>query len=91
MAILTMYSAPKALNWSKLRRSWMPAAGGPAFNLDNGTPPTEGSPKSVGQSGAPTQLVHRDTLLINPVALWRGVLLRYRSSLLARHCRRPAW
>ena len=76
----TMSSAPNALNWSMLRRGWYRDERGSPFNFANGRPAAAGSPKSVGQSGAVTQFVHTDTPLINPVATWRGELLRYRSS-----------
>ena len=76
----TMSSAPNALSWSILRRGWYPVERGSPFKLANGRPAAAGSPKSVGQSRAPTQFVHTDTPLINPVATWRGEPLRYRSS-----------
>ena len=76
----TMSSAPNALSWSMLRRGRYPDDRGSPFNFANGRPAAAGSPNSVGQSGAPTQFVHTDTPLINPVATWRGELLGYRSS-----------
>ena len=76
----TMSYAPNTLTWSMLRRGRYPAERGSSFNFANGRPAAAGSPKSVGQSGAPTQFVQTDTPLINPTATWRGELLRYRSS-----------
>ena len=80
MGMSTMSSAPNALSWSVLRRGRYPDERGSPFNSANGRPIAAGSPKSVGQSGAPTQFVHTDNPLINPIATWRGQLLRYRSS-----------
>ena len=68
----TMSSAPNALSWSMLRRGRYPDERGSPFNFANGRPAAAGSPKSVGQSGAPTQFVHTNTPLINPNATWRG-------------------
>ena len=74
-----MSSAQNAFISSMLRRARYPAAEGSPFKFANGRPPAVASPKSVGQSGAPTEFVHTDTPLINRVANWRGVLLHYRS------------
>ena len=63
-----------------LRRGRYPDERGSPFYFANARPAAAGSPKSVGQSGAPTQFSHTDTPLINPMATWRGELLRYRSS-----------
>ena len=76
----TMSSAPNAISRSMLRRGRYQDVRGSPFNFANGRLAAAGSPNSVGQSGAPTQFLHTDTPLINPVATWRGELLRYRSS-----------
>ena len=76
----TMSSGPNALNWSMLRRGRYPEERGSPFSFANGRPLAAGSPKSVGQYGAPTQFVHTDNPLVNPIATWWGELLRYRSS-----------
>ena len=80
VGISTMASAPNALSWSMVRRGRYPDDRGSPFNFANGRIAAAGSPNSVGQSGAPTEFVHTDGPLINPVATWRGELLGYRSS-----------